>query len=78
VRRHEVTPYQLALLEARQRRVRDLHDAVTQTLFSATLIAETMPQIWETDQEEGRRLLAELRQLSRTALADMRTLLAER
>ena len=57
--------------------VRGLHDAVTQTLFSASLIAETLPTIWESDQDEGRRLLEELRQLSRDALAEMRTLLLE-
>ena len=56
---------------------RDLHDAVTQTLFSASLISETLPDLWESDPEEGRELLRELRQLSRGALAEMRTLLME-
>jgi GAF domain-containing protein/ligand-binding sensor domain-containing protein len=67
----------LAVMEERQRLARELHDAVTQTLFSASLIAEAVPALWETDQEEGRALLAELRQLSRGALAEMRTLLLE-
>ena len=67
----------LAVLEERQRLARDLHDAVTQTLFSASLIAEALPALWERDQVEGRQLLAELRQLSRGALAEMRTLLLE-
>jgi GAF domain-containing protein len=67
----------LAVMEERQRLARELHDAVTQTLFSASLIAEAVPDLWETDQEEGRTLLAELRQLSRGALAEMRTLLLE-
>jgi signal transduction histidine kinase len=56
---------------------RELHDAVTQTLFSASLIAEVLPRIWERDSEEGRRRLEELRQLTRGALAEMRTLLLE-
>ena len=47
--RHEAASIQPSLPEARQRRVRELHDAVTQALFSASLIAETVPQIWETD-----------------------------
>jgi len=64
-------------MEERQRLARELHDAVTQTLFSASLIAEAVPDLWETDQEEGRSLLAELQQLSRGALAEMRTLLLE-
>ena len=67
----------LAVMEERQRLARELHDAVTQTLFSASLIAEAVPDLWETDQEEGRSLLAELQQLSRGALAEMRTLLLE-
>jgi GAF domain-containing protein/HAMP domain-containing protein len=68
---------QLAVMEERQRLARELHDAVTQTLFSASLIAEALPELWESDQAEGRQLLAELRQLSRGALAEMRTLLLE-
>ncbi len=67
----------LAVMEERQRLARELHDAVTQTLFSASLIAEALPNLWESDPEEGRELLAELRQLSRGALAEMRTLLLE-
>jgi nitrate/nitrite-specific signal transduction histidine kinase len=61
----------------RNRLARELHDAVTQTLFSASLIAAVLPEVWEGDQEEGRQLLQELRQLSRGALAEMRTLLLE-
>ncbi len=68
---------ELAILQERNRLARDLHDAVTQTLFSASLIAEALPESWENDQEEGRQLLRELRQLSRGALAEMRTLLLE-
>jgi signal transduction histidine kinase len=66
-----------AIAAERNRLARNLHDAVTQTLFSASLIAETLPRSWERDQEKGRRLLKELRQLSRGALAEMRTLLLE-
>ena len=68
---------ELAVVEERGRLARDLHDAVTQTLFSASLIAEALPTLWENDQDEGRRLLAEMRRLSRGALAEMRTLLLE-
>jgi signal transduction histidine kinase len=68
---------QLAVLKERQRLARDLHDAVTQTLFSASLIAEVLPRIWERDAEEGQRRLAEVRELTRGALAEMRTLLLE-
>ncbi|MDY6877119.1 MAG: cache domain-containing protein [Chloroflexota bacterium] len=68
---------ELAVVEERGRLARDLHDAVTQTLFSASLIAEALPPLWESDQDEGRRLLAEMQRLSRGALAEMRTLLLE-
>lgn len=61
----------------RNRLARDLHDAVTQTLFSASIIAEVLPRLWERDPEEGKRRLEELRQLTRGALAEMRTLLLE-
>ena len=61
----------------RNRLARELHDAVTQTLFSASLIADVLPRIWERDQEQGRARLEELRELTRGALAEMRTLLLE-
>jgi len=66
-----------AAMAERSRLARDLHDAVSQTLFSASLIAEVLPRLWERNPEEGRRRLAELRQLTRGALAEMRTLLLE-
>jgi PAS domain S-box-containing protein len=68
---------QAAALQERQRLARELHDAVTQTLFSTALIAEVLPEVWEVDPEEGRQRLAELRRLTRGALAEMRTLLVE-
>ncbi|UCD08018.1 MAG: HAMP domain-containing protein [Dehalococcoidales bacterium] len=63
--------------EERNRLARDLHDAVSQTLFSASLIAEVLPSLWEKDQEKGKERLEEVRQLTRGALAEMRTLLLE-
>jgi PAS domain S-box-containing protein len=67
----------LAALQERQRLARNLHDAVNQSLFSAGLIAEVLPRLWERDPEEGRRSLEDLRRLTRGAQADMRLLLAE-
>jgi two-component system nitrate/nitrite sensor histidine kinase NarX len=67
----------IAVMEERSRLARDLHDAVTQTIFSASLLAEALPEIWENDPQEGRQLVQELRGLSRGALAEMRTLLLE-
>lgn len=61
----------------RTRLARDLHDAVSQTLFSASLISEVLPRLWERNKAEGQRRLEEVRQLTRGALAEMRTLLFE-
>jgi ligand-binding sensor domain-containing protein/nitrate/nitrite-specific signal transduction histidine kinase len=69
--------HRLAVLEERSRLARELHDAVTQTLFSASLVAEALPAAWEKDPQEGHGLLQDLRGLSRGALAEMRTLLLE-
>ncbi|RPI84420.1 MAG: GAF domain-containing sensor histidine kinase, partial [Chloroflexi bacterium] len=68
---------QAAITAERSRLARELHDAVTQTLFSANLIADVIPRIWRRNPEEGMQNLEELRQLTRGALAEMRTLLLE-
>lgn len=68
---------ELAVLEERQRLARNLHDAVNQSLFSAGLIAEVLPRLWEQNQEEARKSLQDLRKLTRAATAEMRALLAE-
>jgi signal transduction histidine kinase len=68
---------QAAVTAERSRLARDLHDAVTQTLFSASLIADVLPRLWERQPAEGLRRLEELRQLTRGALAEMRALLLE-
>ena len=67
----------LAAAKERQRLARDLHDAVSQTLFSVSLMAEVLPRIYERDPEQGRQRLEELRELTRGALAEMRMLLLE-
>lgn len=68
---------QAAADEERQRLARDLHDAVTQTIFSASLIAEVIPDLWDVDPDEAKRRLEQLRKLTRGALAEMRILLVE-
>lgn len=67
----------LAVLEERQRLARNLHDAVNQSLFSAGLIAEVLPRLWDRDQVLTQRSLEDLRRLVRGAQAEMRALLAE-
>ena len=67
----------LAVLEERQKLARNLHDAINQSLFSAGLIAEVLPRLWEREPDEARRSLEDLRRLTRGALAEMRALLVE-
>jgi PAS domain S-box-containing protein len=61
----------------RNRLARELHDAVTQTLFSASLIAEVLPSLWERNPAYAQKRVQELRELTRGALAEMRTMLLE-
>ncbi len=67
----------LAALQERQRLAQNLHDAVNQSLFSAGLIAEVLPRLWEREPDEARHALEDLRRLTRGAMAEMRALLAE-
>lgn len=67
----------LVAAEERNRLARDLHDSVTQVLFAASLVAEVLPQIWRRDPERAMQSIAELRQLTHGALAEMRTMLLE-
>lgn len=65
------------VLEERQQLAYDLHDAINQTLFSACLITEVLPRVWEKDQAQGRQSLDDLGRLTRGALAELRTVMAE-
>ncbi len=67
----------LAAYEERQRLARDLHDAVTQSLFSASIITEALPRQFETHPETVKERLHTLHRLMRGALAETRTLLLE-
>jgi len=67
----------LAVLQERERLARDLHDAVSQTLWSASLIADVLPTLWEQNPGEARQSLEELRELTHAARDEMRSLLLE-
>ena len=66
-----------AVLEERHRIARELHDSVTQQLFSATLVAQSVGPAFARDPAEGERRATMMLDLARTALAEMRGLLAE-
>jgi len=68
---------QTAVADERSRIASDLHDSVTQTLFSTAAIADALPEVWDRYPEEARRGLEQLRQSTKGALAEMRTLLLE-
>jgi two-component system NarL family sensor kinase len=68
---------ELAASEERNRLARELHDSVTQLLFSMTLIAQSLGAAWKRDASEGERRVERLLELSQTALAEMRALLSE-
>ncbi len=61
----------------RNRLARDLHDSVSQALFSSSLVAEVLPKMWERNPQLAQEGLQELRSLNRGALAEMRTMLLE-
>ncbi|MEM7798200.1 MAG: PAS domain-containing protein [Chloroflexota bacterium] len=63
--------------EERQRLARELHDAVSQTLWTASLMADLLPTVWDDDREEGEETLIKLQRLTKGALAEMRMLLLE-
>jgi len=67
----------LATAEERNRLARELHDSVTQTLFTSSVLAEATPRIWEKDPNIARQNMEKLSVLIRGALAEMRSLLLE-
>lgn len=68
---------ELAMLEERQRLARELHDSVNQTLWTASMFSDIIPDLWDQNPDDGRRSLEKLRQLNRAAVAEMRALLLE-
>ncbi len=64
---------ELSIVEERTRIARDLHDSVTQTLFSLTLAAESAHTVAGED-PALRAHLDRIRDLSRDALAELRSL----
>lgn len=63
----------LAVMEERRKIARDLHDSVTQVLFSLNLLAQTL----EPGQVPPDEIVQRLNQLSRRGLQEMRSLLEE-
>jgi signal transduction histidine kinase len=68
---------ELSTVEERKRLARELHDSVTQTLFSIGLTAEAAAGLVESDPARARRELETLQVLTRTAMEEMRSLIFE-
>jgi signal transduction histidine kinase len=67
-----------AALEERQRLARDLHDSVTQSLYSLTLLAEAARRVVGTDQRHHvTEYVTRLGEVAQQALKEMRLLLYE-
>jgi signal transduction histidine kinase len=65
---------ELSVAEERNRLARDLHDSVTQTLFSLSLAAETAAAVRGTDPDKLAGELDRVRLLTGTALTELRSL----
>jgi PAS domain S-box-containing protein len=67
----------LASSEERAHLARELHDSVTQALFSMTLLTRTIELLMARDPAAAAEKLSALRDLQRDALAEMRALIFE-
>ena len=68
---------ELAARDERAHLARELHDSVTQALFSMTLITRTIELLLTKDPVAAKERLETLRDLQRDALAEMRALIFE-
>jgi signal transduction histidine kinase len=68
---------EMAIAAERNRLGQELHDSISQALFSANLLAGVIPMLLEQNPTGAKERLAELSRLTRGALAEMRALLFE-
>ena len=68
---------ELSVVEERTRLARDLHDSVSQTLFSMSLVADAASVLVERDPARAKKQLEGLRDMARAAAAEMRSLIFE-
>ncbi|MBV9325799.1 MAG: GAF domain-containing sensor histidine kinase, partial [Chloroflexi bacterium] len=64
-----------AVVEERNRLARELHDSVTQSLFSVTLLSEAALNLLDRDATRARERLERANELAHGALAEMRALI---
>lgn len=68
---------ELAAMEERNRLARELHDSVSQTMFSIVLNTRSTQILLERDPDRVRAQLEQLQRLTQNALAEMRGLIAQ-
>jgi signal transduction histidine kinase len=68
---------ELAVLQERNRMARNLHDSVTQTIFSMRLTAEAANMLFDREPARAREELIKLQTLAKSALTEMRSLIFE-
>jgi signal transduction histidine kinase len=68
---------ELSVIEERNRLARELHDSVTQRLFSLELGAETAATLLDRDLEAARAQLARVQEMAREAMAELRSVIFE-
>jgi signal transduction histidine kinase len=71
------TAGKLATVEERARLARELHDSVTQSLFSLNLTLRAARRVLVTDQTEAIKLIDNVHELAQGSLAEMRALIFE-
>ncbi len=68
---------ELSIIQERNRLARELHDSVSQTMFSISLQSRATRILLERDPERLRPQLEQLQALTQNALAEMRSLIAD-
>jgi signal transduction histidine kinase len=68
---------ELSVIEERNRLARELHDSVTQTLFSLDLTAAAAATLIDRDPRKATAEIERLQELARSAIAEMRSLVFE-
>jgi len=68
---------QLVVVRERQHLARDLHDSVTQTIFSMTLTTQSALLLLDRDADRVEKRLERLKQLAKAAISEMQVLITE-
>lgn len=73
--RHFLQAQEWAAVQERQQLARDLHDAVSQTLYAASTMMESVPRLQERNPQRVPQILGDVNRLVKAAQAEMRALL---